>query len=52
MVSLSGIIELIQPYVNRHGEWLDFLANTIGVFSGFAIGKISSLLIENSIRVS
>ena len=52
MVSLSGIIELIQPYVNRHGEWLDFLANTLGVFSGFAIGKISSLLIENSIRES
>ena len=27
----SGLIELIQPYVNRHGEWLDMLANTAGV---------------------
>lgn len=52
MVSLSGIIELIQPYVNRHGEWLDFLANTLGVFLGFAIGKLSSLFIESRIRVS
>ena len=52
MVSLSGIIELIQPYVNRHGEWLDFIANTLGVFLGFAIGKLSSLFIESRIRVS
>tara|TARA_R110000822_G_scaffold26451_4_gene79612 strand:- start:5659 stop:6030 length:372 start_codon:yes stop_codon:yes gene_type:complete len=28
----SGLIELIQPYVNRYGEWLDMLANTGGVF--------------------
>ena len=33
----SGTIELIQPYVNRHGEWLDMLANVLGVVSGFVI---------------
>jgi len=27
----GGIIELIQPYVNRYGEWLDFGANTVGI---------------------
>ena len=29
-ISLSGTIELLQPYVNRYGEWLDMTANTIG----------------------
>lgn len=27
----SGLIELIQPHVNRYGEWLDLAANSIGV---------------------
>ncbi|RME57201.1 VanZ family protein, partial [Candidatus Parcubacteria bacterium] len=27
----SGGIELIQPYVNRYGEWLDFVANGMGM---------------------
>jgi len=30
----SGLIELIQPVVNRHGEWLDMLANTSGALCG------------------
>ena len=30
----SGLIEIIQPFVNRHGEWLDLLANTSGVLFG------------------
>jgi len=31
---------MIQPYVNRYGEWLDFFANTIGVLIGFFSGVI------------
>ena len=31
---------MIQPYVNRYGEWLDIFANTIGVFIGFFAGVI------------
>ncbi|MEL0637277.1 hypothetical protein V6259_10935 [Marinomonas sp. TI.3.20] len=27
----GGAIELIQPSVNRHGEWADFVADGIGV---------------------
>lgn len=27
----GGTIELIQPYVNRYAEWMDFYANTLGV---------------------
>ncbi len=33
----SGLIELVQPYVNRYGEWLDMLANTAGVVCGVAL---------------
>lgn len=27
----GGLIELIQPYVHRHGEWNDFWADCAGV---------------------
>jgi len=33
-IAYSGAIELIQPYVNRYGEWLDMLANSSGVVCG------------------
>lgn len=38
----SGIIELIQPYVNRYGEWMDLLANCIGLFCGFIMAWLIS----------
>ena len=36
-IGYSGLIELIQPYVNRYAEWLDILANTAGVLCGVAL---------------
>ncbi len=30
----SGGVELIQPYINRYGEWLDMVANGAGIGSG------------------
>ena len=36
-IGYSGLVELIQPYVNRYGEWLDMLANTAGVAFGVAL---------------
>ena len=36
----SGAIELIQPYVNRYGEWLDMLANTGGVICGIVLAEL------------
>ena len=30
-IAWSGLIELVQPYVNRYGEWLDLAANSAGV---------------------
>jgi VanZ family protein len=35
----SGLIELIQPYVNRYGEWLDMLANMGGVILAIVIAQ-------------
>jgi VanZ family protein len=39
-ITFSGMIELIQPYVNRYGEWLDMLANTLGLVCGWLLAKI------------
>lgn len=38
VIGWSGAIELIQPYVNRYGEWLDLVANGAGVTIGLAAG--------------
>lgn len=40
-IVFSGAIELIQPYVNRYGEWLDMMANTLGLFCGWLLAKVN-----------
>lgn len=40
----SGLIEVVQPYVNRQGEWLDLLANSTGVLIGVMLGSIANKL--------
>jgi len=42
----SGAIELIQPYVNRYGEWLDLLANSVGLGCGFIIAWAVNAITE------
>jgi VanZ family protein len=37
LVFYSGFIEIVQPYVNRYGEWLDFLANSLGICFGILL---------------
>lgn len=39
-LAFSGAIEIIQPYVNRYGEWLDMAANAVGLICGFILAKI------------
>lgn len=34
----SGLMELIQPYVNRYADWLDLAANAVGIVIGFLLG--------------
>ena len=36
----SGAIELLQPYVNRYGEWQDLLANITGLIFGWLLAKL------------
>lgn len=42
MVAMGGVIELLQAHctTNRSGEWLDFLADTLGVGLGALIGLL------------
>ena len=47
-IIFGGVIEIFQPYVNRYGEWLDFLANNIGVIFGFFVGVILNNKFLNS----
>ena len=39
-VFYGGIIELLQPYVNRYGEWNDMVANAAGVICGIMIAEL------------
>ncbi len=43
-MAYSGAIELVQPYVNRYGEWLDMLANVTGVVFGALAAEAFNLL--------
>ena len=47
-IAYSGSIELIQPYVNRYGEWLDMLANVTGVVCGVLAAGFVNLLSSGS----
>ena len=44
-IAMGGVLELVQAYLTtyRSGEWLDFVANTIGV----CIGTVCGLLMRS-----
>lgn len=44
----SGCIELIQPFVNRYGEWLDLCANIAGLFLGWGLAVLCRRLFMTS----
>jgi VanZ family protein len=37
IIAYGGLIELIQPYVNRYREPADFLANSLGALGGLLV---------------
>ncbi len=47
-IAYSGVIELIQPYVNRYGEWLDLAANSGGILCGLLIAALLAKLNANT----
>jgi len=46
VVAWSGVIELVQPFVNRYGEWSDLLANAVGVCLGCVFGFLLKKVVE------
>lgn len=46
-IAWSGAIELIQPYVNRYGEWMDLAANVGGLLLGVVIGFATNKMVVN-----
>ena len=44
----GGAIELIQPFVNRYGEWLDFAANSAGCLIGAGLALLTSRLLAQA----
>lgn len=47
-MTYSGGIELIQPYVNRYGEWMDMLANVGGIICGLIIVNLINIFYFSS----
>lgn len=50
-IMVSGAIEIIQPYVNRYGEWLDLLSNSGGIICGYLLARLTDKL-SNKITAS
>ena len=51
-VAYSGVIELLQPYVNRYGEWMDMLANTAGIVCGMIVAEFIRLFTSSNRELS
>jgi VanZ family protein len=45
LILFGGFIEIVQPYVNRYGEWLDFLANSLGICLGIVLAFFINYLL-------
>lgn len=39
-IAWSGMIEVLQPYINRYGELQDLLANVMGLVVGWIMAEI------------
>ena len=48
-IALSGLLELLQEYATttRAGEWLDLLANSIGVLIGAVLGLVMGKVVRS-----
>lgn len=46
----SGGIEILQPYVNRYGEWLDLAANGGGLICGVILATVVSWLFPHAVN--
>jgi VanZ family protein len=46
----SGAVELLQPYVNRYGEWRDMVANGTGIMCGLMLAMFINRLFPASVK--
>jgi len=51
IISYGGIIELVQPLVNREADWADFWFNTMGALIGTLIGYLGHWLFYRNLKV-
>ena len=51
IIFLGGAIELIQPYVKRYAEWLDFYADAFGVILVILARLIIGLFLKSQYKV-
>ena len=49
-LAFGGAIELLQPGFGSDASWADFLADTLGVTAGVAIGLIVRYLIKRNLN--
>ena len=40
----SALLEIFQPYFDRNQDWIDILANAIGLLLGFIAGRLFEYL--------
>jgi VanZ family protein len=46
----GGGLEVLQPYLNRYGEWADFFVNTVGVAIGTLIGWMVRVAFKSNLK--
>ena len=49
-IAYGGALELLQPYVNRYGEWLDLMANTAGVVCGIIVAELMNFFFPANLK--
>ncbi|MEL6440720.1 MAG: VanZ family protein [Cyanobacteria bacterium J06621_8] len=49
-IGYSGMIEVLQPYINRYGEVEDLLANCAGLGCGWLIAQIVNYFFPTKLR--
>lgn len=50
VIAYGGLIEIIQPYTGRFGEWKDFQADVIGALLGMFFGLVIHRLFASRLR--
>lgn len=52
VIFLSGALEVVQAFVGRDAEFMDFAANTLGALTGTAIGVAFLMLLQGRALVA